>query len=74
MEARDQMAYNTQPEQVNDLVDQEAQKTNTSLPLNEDRTKSPSPPPKILNKDLVMETEPSVPKLPSIKKTVIRKA
>ena len=60
MEARDQMAYNTQTDLGNDLVDQEAQKTtNVSLPLQEERSKSksPSPPPKILNKDLVMETE-----------------
>ena len=77
MEARDQMIYNTQTDQVNELVDQEAQKTtNVSLPHQEERSKSksPSPPPKILNKDLVMETDESVPKLPAIKKTVIRKA
>ena len=77
MEARDQMVYNTQTDQVNELVDQEAQKTtNVSLPHQEERSKSksPSPPPKILNKDLVMETDESVPKLPVIKKTVIRKA
>lgn len=77
MEARDQMVYNTQTDQVNELVDQEAQKTtNVSLPHQEERSKSksPSPPPKILNKDLVMETDESVPKLPAIKKTVIRKA
>ena len=48
-----------------------------TIAFKEEKSKShsPSPPPrKELNQDLVIEKEESKPKLPAIKKTVIRKA
>ena len=77
MEARDQVMYQAQQQSSDrDQVDQGAQRTTSQSlpPQKEEKDKSASPPPKILNKDLVMETEESKPVLPVIKKTVIRKA